>query len=739
MKKLYFILLVLAPLSIAAQIPTRFLNTPEITKKGIFETKQVEAKKELKVDLTQVLKEDEEEKGMGMPYRFGKAVDVNYTLANSGEWHTTEGARIWKLQITSRKALSLNLIFKRLFIPENGELFIYNEERTVMYGPVTHKDMTRSGKFSTDLIPGQSIILELFEPIASKGESILEVRKVIHGYKLALFGDGLSCHDDVNCSQGNAWRDQSDGVAMILLADNTRTCSGSLLNNGCQDFTPNILSAFHCADIGTHGVDPCIQDDFQNGELSTQETNQVEDWVFRFQYKSPTCNGGEPSSSIYYTFLESRLRANDFSSDAILVEMDRRPMGNVNTRIKYLGWDRRNIASTAGAMIGHPVGDVMKISTYNSSAQTNNTPIVFGTICPLVQVVYPPQSLWRVNIVTGASEGGFSGGPLFNQNGRVIGQLTGSGGGCAPLTAWNGRLDASWDRLSPWLTNDPNVEVTNILRAPYFFQENALVVCNTTRTYSLADAPSAATHTVTWSTTSNLTIVSSNHSTVSVRYSGSGNGIGAITASIRNVNTNLCPATAIFSKDVQAGRFTERQITVQGTAPVCRDTEYVYTARLPFGHQPGYTYQWVYPSNWMFVSQNANTIRLLTPSLTQPAGGPLEVRVNNGCGWSDYTGFTAYPVPCGGFSAKASSEKELFNQYPNPTARTLTVAQTNEAINVGAYFIELYNNYGEKVTTISTSDRQVDLNTADLPEGHYVLKIIYKEGILTRKIIVEKE
>ncbi|MCG8322164.1 MAG: T9SS type A sorting domain-containing protein [Cytophagales bacterium] len=437
-------------------MPTRIFKASQIAEKGVFSTEKVKAKKELNVDLTQVLRDDEKEKGSGMPYRFGKAVDVNYNLANSGEWHDMEGARIWKLQITSKKALSLNLIFKKLFIPGNGELYIYNEERTVIYGPVTSRDMTPSGKFSSDLIYGQSIILELLEPKASKNKSVLEVSKVIHGYKLAFFGDAQSCNNAINCStEGSNWQDESDGVAMILLADYTRICSGSLLNHGCQDYTPNILSAFHCADISTNMTDPCSEGD--------------------------------------------------------------------------------------------------------------------------------------------------------------------------------------------------------------------------------------------------------------------------------------------FSKDVQAGPFRTSQITVLGTAGVCRGTEYVYTAKVTLGHQPGYTYSWNYPSNWMFVSQNDNTIRLLTPSSSQPTGGPLEVNVNNGCGSSGFTGFTAYLLPCRRFSALTSPGVELFNQYPNPSTGTLTVEQTGQARDVGPYSIELYNNYGERVTTISTSNRQVHLDTGSLPGGHYILKIIYRDGILTRRIVVERE
>ena len=734
MKKLYFYFLFLVPLGISAQVPTRIFNTSEITDKGIFRTEKVKAKKELNVDLTQVLKDDEREKDTGMPYRFGTAVDVNYSLDNSGEWHDIGNASVWKLQITSNSAMSLNLIFKKLIIPENGELYIYNEERTVIYGPVTSKDITPSGRFSTDVILGESIVLELLEPHASKKESVVEISKVIHGYKLFLFGDGLACNDDINCAQGNNWQDESDGIAMILLADNTRLCTGSLLNNGCQDFSPNILSAFHCADIGPDQEDPCNEADFQNGNLSAGEITQVENWVFRFLYKSPTCNGGDPHPNLYYTFQGSTFRAGNANSDAVLVEMDQRPRGDIDTGIRYLGWDRRNNVPTSGAIIGHPAGDVMKISTYNNNAITNNFPQVFGTGCQLNTNTYPAQALWGSNIVTGANEGGFSGSPLFNQNGRVVGQVLGGVAGCAPRNVWNGRLDVSWNQLRPWLTNDPNVTTTNTIPTPYMVPDVKSFCDFTSHQVRLLNRP--AGHTVTWNTTPNLFVWSSDNGGIYVSYSGSGNGLATVTATISNPNTGLCPTTADFSIDIQAGRFQTGQILVSGTPGVCKGQIYTYTANVPFGHQSGYSYNWTYPSNWIFVSQSTNTIRLQTPSFSTPDGGTVRVNVNNGCGWSGFSGITVYPV-C--FSALQAEAVEGFNQYPNPSGKTLTVEQTDHSRDVGPYSIELYNNYGEKVTTIGTSDRKVDINTSSLPEGHYVLKIIYKEGILTRKIIVEKE
>lgn len=56
----------------------------------------------------------------------------------------------------------------------------------------------------------------------------------------------LSCHNNVDCYPD--WEDESDGVALILLSNGDALCSGSLVNNTANDFTPYILTANHCLD-----------------------------------------------------------------------------------------------------------------------------------------------------------------------------------------------------------------------------------------------------------------------------------------------------------------------------------------------------------------------------------------------------------------------------------------------------------------------------------------------------------
>src|SRR5690606_7273057 len=117
-----------------------------------------------KVDVFSLQQEDSLQASMGsVPFRFGYALEANYTLQNDGTWFDISNGRVWKLDILSQGAYSMNFIFEDLFLPEGGELYLYNQDRTMVYGPISNKNSGDSDVFGTDLIQGDMISLELFE------------------------------------------------------------------------------------------------------------------------------------------------------------------------------------------------------------------------------------------------------------------------------------------------------------------------------------------------------------------------------------------------------------------------------------------------------------------------------------------------------------------------------------------------------------------------------------------------
>jgi len=103
-------------------------------------------------DINRLLEEDESVKGKAVPYRFGKGFDVNYSLAD-GKWIKVDSGRVWLMKVTSPGAYSINFIFNELFLHESAELYIYNYDGSMVYGPVTSKQNLEEGRlFLTDII-----------------------------------------------------------------------------------------------------------------------------------------------------------------------------------------------------------------------------------------------------------------------------------------------------------------------------------------------------------------------------------------------------------------------------------------------------------------------------------------------------------------------------------------------------------------------------------------------------------
>tara|TARA_R110002049_G_scaffold176384_3_gene343592 strand:+ start:2636 stop:3433 length:798 start_codon:yes stop_codon:yes gene_type:complete len=187
--------------------------------------------------------------------------------------------------------------------------------------------------------------------------------------------------------------------------------------------------------------------------LDAAGDSDASDYMFYWNYESPTCNSSTVEPAIFSS-TGATVRANNSNSDFALLELIESP-GAAGYDVFYNGWDRTTTPNGGGVGIHHPAGDIKKISTHNQipgPGQINNA-----------------NFFWRVNWMAtpngfSVTEGGSSGSPLFMNNGRVIGQLFG-GSNINCLNPANdpgeyGRFDVSWNganpqrRLRDWL--DPS-------------------------------------------------------------------------------------------------------------------------------------------------------------------------------------------------------------------------------------------------------------------------------------------
>lgn len=385
------------------------------------------------VDVKALLAQDAKEQAKGLPFRFGYPFAVDFGMNDSGTWEILpDGSRLWRLRIECPGAFSINLIYDRFHLPEGSTLFLYDEDGTLILGSFTSDNNKADGEFATAPTRGASCILEYHEPARTKEKAEIHISHVVHGYKNVFFGtaekgfgDSGSCNINVACPEGLPWSNEIRSVAMILLANGSRICSGALVNNVRQDQTPYFLTANHCFDTNYNT------------------------WVIMFNYQSPSCeNIDGPTTD---TVSGTTLKARNSDSDFLLLQLSTPPPDSYN--VFFSGWSAIDTPASSAVGIHHPSGDIKKISF-------DYDPVTSSDYAPSP---YLPDSHWRIGVWdAGTTEPGSSGSPLFDPNHRIVGQLHGGWAACNDLRSdFYGKFAMSWargstpsSRLKDWLDPD---------------------------------------------------------------------------------------------------------------------------------------------------------------------------------------------------------------------------------------------------------------------------------------------
>lgn len=363
-----------------------------------------------------------------------------------------------KFTLKAKGAKTLSINFSNFFLPKGTEMFIYNKEAEMITGVVTEAENNENKIWGSSIYKGDELTIEIKIPIIEKENLNLLVTNVAYGYKdifinkVAGFGESGACNINVLCPLGNNWVAERNSVVYIATSNGAALCSGAMVMNTCATNIPYVLTADHC---------------FNPPGQPQQNLSQ---WRIHFQAWSATCTPSQNSDGILFN--GSTLRANWAPSDFCLIQLNQTPAAN--SGIHYAGWSRNTTAAISGAGIHHPRGDVMKISTYTTPLVREDDPVRCG-----INAV--GQLHWVVQWNQGVTEGGSSGSPLFDQNRRIVGQLSGGPSSC-PQPAncrmdMYGRFDNSWTgggtnatRLSNWLdptgTNPMTTNTSNVSTLP---------------------------------------------------------------------------------------------------------------------------------------------------------------------------------------------------------------------------------------------------------------------------------
>ncbi|MDC8001044.1 T9SS type A sorting domain-containing protein [Aequorivita todarodis] len=407
-----------------------------------------------------------------LPWRYGIEIPLSLNMQHGGLWTVLpDGGKIWQATIKSAGALNLSVNFDDFYLPRGSRLQLYNDDHTDIISTFTNDQNSSEGQLGTWFVEGDIIWIEYYQPPRIQGSPRLNIESVIHGYRMGRvnmlmdsnrgLNDSGACNYDVNCPIGNDFDQKKDlvkkAVALLNLG-NGHLCSASLINNALNDKTPYLLTANHCLE----NSNPAL-------------------WSVRFNWVSPTpvCATGEDSGNLQTNFTVSgaELRAKNSASDFALVELSNPIPGSWD--VAFAGWDNSDANPLFEVGIHHPNGDIMKICRDDSGAQkvdANGTQVWLiggGT--------HGSGNGWEI----GTTESGSSGSPLFDQNGRLIGQLYAGQSACTGLENNGdydiyGRFGVSWNngnspetRLKDWLdpTNMGHTTVEtlqNLLNTPDF-------------------------------------------------------------------------------------------------------------------------------------------------------------------------------------------------------------------------------------------------------------------------------
>lgn len=684
----------------------------------------------------------------GQMYTIAQLMPHQLNPSNAGVWtEFPDGSRMWRLHVQSPQAKGLAFYFSDFDIPNGSVLFSYNPDNRFVEGPHYANENTQTTAYATAIVPGSTAVLEYFQPAGVEGEPRIEIENIGYFFRgveflenkeknAGQFGDSEFCQVNVNCAEGNSWQNQKRSVVKIIVVEGNMAgfCSGALVNNTAEDCKNYLLTAQHCG-----------------AGASAANMGQ---WTFYFNFEGPGCN--DPASA---TNLDDQTKVgcvkkaasgttSDVNhSDFLLLELNGTIPAAYN--VYYAGWDRSTSGSSSGVSIHHPSGDIKKISTYSSSLVSSTW--WGGTANAHWQVIWSATANGH-----GVTEGGSSGSPIFNNSGRIVGDLSGGSSYCTATNApdlygkfshsWQSAGSAASQQLKPWL--DP------LSTNPQFL--NGKNACGSTPPPPGNACDTSGNFIINTHTASNISVGSWG-------YLGGNNSYGDLAKADKFTNTyptgsTLTGALYFFASKSGTGSFPLKIWAANGTGGT-PGTEIV-SANLSLASTP---------INGTPIIMTLNTPYTLTGDFfvgaVLPTGGntvslitSADNQVNAPYGWEQYSDgtwhsyFDGYnkhythailPIVCppsGNVGMEPTSyadNVEALKLFPNPASDIAYIISANSQ---KISEVKLIDMTGKTVWTkvYPQADFQATVETSSLRNGVYQLMVRVNGNWIAKKLVISK-
>ncbi|MFM7814888.1 MAG: T9SS type A sorting domain-containing protein, partial [Flavobacteriales bacterium] len=277
-----------------------------------------------------------------------------------------------------------------VYLPRGARLDIFTPDHAEHLGPISQRGEA-IGSFGTAHFRGHSLIIEYFEPYASRGEGRIQLAYVSEGYR-SLDATSLGCYASLyDHDAGRELEALSESVVMILVDHGQRIATGTLVNHTNNNAVPYVLTAAQAL-VGS-----------------------PEEMVFAFHYVDVSCMYPYVDGCSQWVVSGASLLHAGSNSRLSLLQLDHLPESMVTPF--FAGWHVTDESTVSHHWsIQHALGLAQSCKEY------------FGQM----QLVASPDGVHRsfTGLHEGASAAGSIGSPLFDAEHDLIGVYVGGNSDC---------------------------------------------------------------------------------------------------------------------------------------------------------------------------------------------------------------------------------------------------------------------------------------------------------------------
>jgi hypothetical protein len=346
---------------------------------------------------------------IGSPDQFAVLVPHAASTSSAGSWSTDSGRAIWRYAVRVPTAISLSFHATAAALPESATLIVRGTRTTVSYRA---RDLRR-GELWSRIQPGEALEFELTVAARERSGVALSIVSLQAGYRAIGAGvqdhpyyralkaqtqaatGNAACITNYECAVTSANAAPAAATAALVVG-NQFQCTGTLINDVPQDNTPYMLTARHC-ETGKLG----------GGNPGAAATTTV--------YWDATTPCGGTLGSIYDPSIPAQTGAQTIveQQDAWLILLDVNP---VVSDAQFAGFNAGGGPVQGGYTIQHAEGGDKQFTAWSGTAAAVQESDVLDSSYL--------SSFWETVNAVGNIGPGASGSALFDQNNRVVGQVT---------------------------------------------------------------------------------------------------------------------------------------------------------------------------------------------------------------------------------------------------------------------------------------------------------------------------